>query len=61
MGAYVLKRHIAAPPERVFEAFADPALVTDWMDLAKIREATGPLDARGTRYTTVVRGPSNSC
>ena len=29
MGRYVLKRLITAPPERVFEASTDPALITD--------------------------------
>lgn len=57
MGRYTLTRHIHTSPDRVFEAFTDPALVADWMDMTEIRDATGPLDAPGTRFTMVVRGP----
>jgi hypothetical protein len=56
VGRYVLRRQIAAPPERVFQAFVDPALAVDWMDLAAIRNATGPLDTPGTRFKMDVRG-----
>lgn len=57
MGRYRLSRRIKATPERVFEGFTNPAIVTDWMDLAEIRDATGPLGLPGTQYTMVVRGP----
>jgi uncharacterized protein YndB with AHSA1/START domain len=57
VGRYILERHLETPPERVFEAFTDPALMSDWMDLAEIREMTGPLGTPGTRYMMVVRGP----
>jgi len=57
MGRYSLSRRIAAAPERVFSGFTDPLVVTDWMDLTRIADATGPLDVVGTRYTMVVRGP----
>jgi uncharacterized protein YndB with AHSA1/START domain len=56
MGHYVQTRDIAAPPDRVFAGYTDPRLMTDWMDLAEIRDATGPLDAAGTRYLMKVRG-----
>ena len=57
MGRYRLTRRIKATPDRVFDGLTDPSIVTDWMDLAAIRNATGPLDRPGTRYTMVVRGP----
>jgi len=56
MGRYTLTRHIEASPGRVFTAFTDPALAKDWMDVADIRDATGPLDSAGTRYRMTVRG-----
>lgn len=57
MGRYTLSRHIKATPEWVFEGFTDPATVTDWMDLARLEDLSGPLGRPGTRYTMVVRGP----
>jgi hypothetical protein len=57
MGRYTLVRDIHATPERVYEAFIDPALVVDWMDATEIRDATGPLDTPGSRFTLVIRGP----
>ncbi len=57
MGRYTLTRHIQASPERVFEAFTDPALLKDWMDLSDVRDVTGPLDSAGARYRMIVRGP----
>ena len=57
MGRYVLRRHIAAPPDRVFQRFTDPTVVRDWMDMSEIRDASGPLDKPGTLLTLVVRGP----
>lgn len=57
MGRYVLTRHIEALPDRVFDAFIDPVLLVDWMDVKEIRDATGPLGTPGTRYLMVVRGP----
>jgi uncharacterized protein YndB with AHSA1/START domain len=57
MGRYTLVRDIEASPERVFAAFVEPALVVDWMDAREIRDATGPLDVAGSRFTLVIRGP----
>jgi hypothetical protein len=57
MGQYRLTRRIDAPPDRVFRAFTDPGLVADWMDATGVVAPTGPLDAPGTRYTLVIRGP----
>ena len=56
MGSYVIRRDIDAPTEAVFRAFADPALVVDWMDAKEIRDASGPLDQSGTTYTLVIFG-----
>ena len=55
MGRYVLTRHIEAAPDHVFDAFTDPILFVDWMDVRGIRDATGPLGTPGTRYLMVVR------
>ena len=57
MGRYRILRQISAPPDKVFRAFTDPALVIDWMDGTSVINATGPLDHPGTRYTFVVWGP----
>lgn len=57
MGRYRILRHIPAAPEQVFRGFTDPALVVDWMDAAGLVDATGPLDAPGTRYTLVIWRP----
>jgi hypothetical protein len=57
MGRYLLRRRINAAPERVFEAFTEPALLVDWMDGTGIVDATGPLDRPGSRYTLVIWGP----
>jgi len=57
MGRYRLTRRVDATPERGFEGFTDPAIVRDWMDAEAVRDADGPLDRAGTRYTLVIRGP----
>ena len=57
MGRYVLRRHVDAPPDRVFEAFTQRALVVDWMDATAMVDVTGPLDQPGARYTLVISGP----
>lgn len=57
MGRYRIRRRIEAPPERVFRAFTDPALLGDWMDATGVIDVSGPLDAPGSRYTLVIRGP----
>jgi hypothetical protein len=57
MGRYLLRRHINAAPDRVFEAFTQPALLVDWMDGTGLVDATGHLDQPGSRYTLVIWGP----
>ncbi len=56
MGRYVIRRQIAAAPERVFGAFTEPSLVVDWMDATAIRDASGPLDRPGSAYRLVIFG-----
>jgi uncharacterized protein YndB with AHSA1/START domain len=57
MGRYRKTRHIEASPDDVFRAFTDPAIVADWMEADGIRDQQGPLDAAGSTYTLVIRGP----
>jgi uncharacterized protein YndB with AHSA1/START domain len=57
MGSYRITRHIDAPPDDVFRAFIDPALVVDWMDASAVEDAAAPLDVPGTRFTLVIKGP----
>lgn len=54
MGSYVIRRQIAAPPERVFRAFSEPDLMVDWMDAKEIRHRSGPLDRAGTTFRLVI-------
>jgi uncharacterized protein YndB with AHSA1/START domain len=43
---------IAAPPERVFDLWADLDRLTDWtVGLTKVTQATGDGDQTGTNYT----------
>ena len=57
MGRYRITRHIPVPRERVFRAFTEPLLLSDWMDAAGVVDVTGPLDRAGSRYTLVIEGP----
>lgn len=57
MGRYSIIRRIAAPPERVYQAFTDPVLAADWLDASGVEDPTGPLDVPGSRYTLVIWGP----
>jgi len=57
VGRYTLRRRIPASPERVYRAFTDPVLAADWLDVSGIVQQRGPLDAAGTTYTLVIRGP----
>ena len=57
MGRYRITRHIAVPPHEAFRAFTEPDLIVDWMDASALKDATGPLDQAGTRYTLVIAGP----
>ena len=57
MGRTRKTRHIAATPPIVFRSFTDPAVVADWMEADAVIEQRGPLDAVGSTYTLVIRGP----
>ncbi len=57
MGSHRYTRHASAAPGDVFRALTDPSLVVDWMDARSIVGTTGPLDAHGSEYTLVIRGP----
>lgn len=57
MGRYLITRRVEASPEQVFRAFTDPVLVADWMDASGVVDPSGPLDAAGTTYGLVIRGP----
>jgi hypothetical protein len=54
MGQYVLRRRIAASPDRVFRAFIEPDLLVDWMDAQALQDASGPLDGTGSTYRLVI-------
>src|SRR3990170_4229506 len=57
----VLRAHInqfvRAPIERVYAAYADPALMPKWTGVKAIINASGPLDRPGTTFVEVVFGP----
>jgi hypothetical protein len=57
MGRYRKTRRIDAPPEAVFRAFTDPALLADWMEADGVVDQRGPLDLAGSTYTLVISGP----
>ena len=57
MGRYRKTRHIDAPADVVHRGFTDPALVADWMEADGIVDQDGPLDAAGSTYTLVIKGP----
>jgi hypothetical protein len=57
MGQYRLTRRIAAPPEAVFRAFTEPALIADWMAGTGAIDVDGSLDVPGSTYTLVIGGP----
>jgi len=57
MGRTRRTRHIEAPPQAVFRAFTDPAIVADWMEADGVIDQRGPLDTDGSTYTLVISGP----
>lgn len=57
MGRYLITRHVAASPDRVFRAFTDPPILVDWLDGAAVNDVHGDLEKAGSRYTLVIRGP----
>jgi uncharacterized protein YndB with AHSA1/START domain len=56
MRKLTIDRYVAAPIERVYAAYVDPALMPTWMELRAVIDMTGPLDRAGTRFTQVVFG-----
>jgi uncharacterized protein YndB with AHSA1/START domain len=57
VGSFRHTRDVDAPADRVFAAFTDPTMFTDWMDLSKVTELSGPFGAPGSSFTMVVFGP----
>jgi uncharacterized protein YndB with AHSA1/START domain len=51
-----IDQYVAAPIERVYAAYVDPALMPTWLELQSVIEITGPLDRAGTRFTQVFWG-----
>jgi uncharacterized protein YndB with AHSA1/START domain len=56
MHKLTIDQFVAAPIERVYAAYVDPALMPTWMELRAVTAMTGPLDRVGTRFTQVVFG-----
>jgi len=50
------EQYVAAPIERVYAAYVDPALMPTWMGVQKIVGISGPLDRAGTTFVEVVFG-----
>jgi len=57
MGRTRRTRHIEAPPQAVYRAFTDPAIVADWMGADGVIDQRGPLDNENSTYTLVISGP----
>lgn len=57
MGRYRLTRDVDAPAERVFTAFTDAAVFTDWLNLSKVVELSGRFGDAGSEFMMVVGGP----
>jgi uncharacterized protein YndB with AHSA1/START domain len=54
-----LKRHLKAPPAKVFAAFTDPEKVKHWMGPGEVRAVSAKADVRvGGRYDWVMRTPT---
>jgi len=51
-----IDQYVAAPIERVYATYVDPALMPRWMELQAVTDMSGPLDRPGTRFTQVVFG-----
>ena len=53
MGTHRLTTLVHAPPERVFDLWIDVDRMPEWIGgLTKVTDITGPLDQKGTRYTS---------
>jgi uncharacterized protein YndB with AHSA1/START domain len=57
MGSFHHTRYVDAPAERVFRAFTDPVLFTDWMDLSHVTQVSGRFGEPGSSFMMVVFGP----
>ena len=57
MRRLTIDQYVAAPIERVYAAYVDPALMPTWMELRAVNDLSGPLDRAGTRFTQVFLGP----
>jgi uncharacterized protein YndB with AHSA1/START domain len=54
-----IKRHLKAPPAKVFAAWTDPEKVKQWMGPGEIKASFAACDARaGGRYRWVMRKPT---
>ena len=46
--------YVDAPPDAVWSVAVDPQRIPEWnATVVEVRDVSGPLDARGSRYTTV--------
>lgn len=55
----ILKRHLKAPPAKVFAAFTDPEKVKRWMGPGEIKTVSAESDLRvGGRYRWVMHAPN---
>ncbi len=53
-----LRRHLAAPPARVFRAWTDPQEIARWMGPGEVEVLGAEIDARrGGRYRIAMRTP----
>jgi uncharacterized protein YndB with AHSA1/START domain len=54
-----IKRHLKAPPAKVFTAFTDPEKVKHWMGPGEMKAVSAESDTRvGGRYRWVMRAPT---
>lgn len=56
MRKLTIDQYVAAPIERVYAAYVDPALMPTWLELQAVTDLTGPVDRAGTRFTQVYWG-----
>ena len=52
-----LNQFVAAPIERVYAAYIDPAVMPKWMGIKAVTHLSGPLDRPGTTFVEVIFGP----
>ena len=52
MSVYRFSRHVAAPPEEVFDLWTNLDRMVEWIGgVTRITDVSGPPDRAGTRYT----------